>query len=194
MLPSPLEVRAQPIHRLIDEDKTGFYLKKCSSNSGRGHRTCRVQCPTPYRQNEANLNVILVFESVNANIPVHMDGSIEKPRKWFRLTVDNVDQFIFGGLVNEILNKIEKHPLPGNYDLHKIIIWNNLRAHKTPFVTNIIEDRESENRFEPVDRPPYIPKLAPIEYVFCELAAELSRQCNRNWKMEDLSWKCIDII
>jgi len=49
----------------------------------------------------------------------------------------------------------------------KFIIWDNLRAHKTPFVTNIIEDRESENKFESVDRPPYAPKLAPMEYVFC---------------------------
>jgi len=96
-----------------------------------------------------------------------MDGSIERPRTWFRLTVDNIDQFISGGFINEILDNIERYPLPSNYDLHKIIIWDSLRAHKTPFVTNIIEDRESENKFESVDRPPYAPKLAPMEYVFC---------------------------
>jgi len=159
-----------------------------------GHRPCRVWCPAHYRQNEAKLNFILAFKSGNANIPAHMDDSIERPWKWFRLTVDNVDQFTFGVLINEILDNIERYPLPVNYDLHKTIIWHNLRAHKTPFVTNIIEDRESENIFESVDRPPYVPKLALIEYVFCELAAELIRRCNRNWTMEDLRWNCIDII
>ena len=138
--------------------------------------------------------MILAVESGNANIPAHMDGSIQRPRKWFRLTVDNVDQFIFGGFINEVLTNIEQHPLPGNYDHHKILLWDNLRAHKTPFVSNIIEDRATDNIFESVDRPPYAPKLAPIEYAFCELSAELSRRCNRNWTMRDLRWNTADII
>ena len=79
MLPLPLGVRAQPIHRLIDVDKTGFYIKKCSLNYRRGHITCRVWCPAHYRWNEAKLNIILAVKSGKANIPSHMDDSIEKP-------------------------------------------------------------------------------------------------------------------
>ena len=193
-LPPPLGVHGVPIHRMVDIDETAFYLKKCSGNYGRGHTTCRVRFHAHYRRNKAKLNVILAVESGNANIPAHLDGSIERPRKWFRLTVDNVDQFIFGNFINEILSDIEQRPLPGNYDDHKIIIWDNLRAHKTPFVTHIIEDRISQNIFESVDRPPYAPKLAPIEYFFCELSAELTRRCQRNWTMRDLRRECIDII
>ena len=193
-LPPPLGVHMQPVHRLIDVDETGFYLKKCSSNYGRGHRTCRVRCPAHYKRNEAKLNVILAVESGNANIPAHLDGSLERPRKWMRLTVDNLDQFIFGGFINEILDNIENHPLQGGYDDHKIILWDNLRAHKTAFVTNIIEDRASPNIFESVDRPPYSPKLAPIEFIFCELAAELSRRCTRDWTMDDLRRNVVDIV
>ena len=104
-----------------------------------------------------------------------MDGSLHCPRNWLRITVENVDQFIFGGFVNEILDNIERFPVQGDYDMNRVIIWDNLRAHKTPYVTTIIEDRHSPNNFSSVDHPPYCPKLAPIEYIFCELAAELGR-------------------
>ena len=59
-----------------------------------------------------------------------------------RLTVDIVDQFIFDGFINEILDNIETHPVPGDYDSNKIILWDNLCVHKPPFVAHIIEYRE----------------------------------------------------
>ena len=193
-LPPPLGVHTLPVHRLVDIDETAFYLKKCSKNYGRGHRTCRVRVPSHYRRNESKINVILAVESGNPNIPPHRDGSLQRPRKWLRMTVENVDQFIFGGFVNEILHNIEQHPVQGGYDDHKVIIWDNLRAHKTPYVTNIIEDRPSTNNFSSIDRPPYCPKIAPIEYIFCELAAELGRRCQRDWTIVDLRRNIIDIV
>ena len=35
--------------------------------------------------------------------------------------------------------------------------------------------------------------LAPIEFVFCDLAAELSRRCKRDWTMDDLRRNVIAI-
>ena len=134
------------------------------------------------------------MESGNANIPAHLDGSLQRPRKWLRLTIDNVDQFIFGGFVNEILHSIEQHPVPGDQDQHKIIIWNNLRTQKMPYVTNIIEDRESPNNYTSVDRPPYCPKIAPIGFTFYELAAELGHRCERKWTMVELRRNIMDIV
>ena len=87
----PLGVHTQLFHRLIIVNETVFYLKKCYSNDGRGHRNCRVRCPAHYKINEAKLNVILVVEIENANISAHLDGNIAQPRKWMRLTVENVD-------------------------------------------------------------------------------------------------------
>jgi len=110
------------------------------------------------------------------------------------MTIDNVDQFIFGGFIHEILNNIETHPVQGGYDDNRIIIWDNSAAHKTPYVTNIIEGRESANSFSSIDRPPYCPKLAPVEFVFCKLAAELARRCVRDWTVADLRRNIIDII
>ena len=193
-LPPPLGMHNVPIHRGIDCDETGICLKKCSSNYGRGHKTCRVRYPSHYRRNDMKINLIMAVEAGNPNIPNHLDGSVARPRKWLRMTTDNVDQFIFGGFINEILTNIETHPVQGGYDDNRIIIWDNLAAHKTPFVTNIIEDRASNNNFSSVDRPPYCPKMAPIEFVFCELAAELARRCVRGWTMADVRRNIIDIV
>ena len=73
-----------------------------------------------------------------------------------------MDHFIFGGFVNDILDNIDRFPVHGNHDTNRIIIWDNLRAHKIPYVTTIIGDRPSPNNFSSVDRPSYCPKLAPI--------------------------------
>ena len=50
------------------------------------------------------------------------------------------------------------------------------------------------NHFYSVDHPPYRPKLAPIEYVFCELAAELSRKCQRDWGLNIIRAYIYDIL
>jgi len=60
------------------------------------------------------INVILAVESGNPNIAPHLDGSIQRPRKLLRLTIENVDQFISGGFVNKILYNIEQHPVQGD--------------------------------------------------------------------------------
>ena len=91
----------------------------------------------------------------------------------------------FGWFVNDILYNIERFPVHGNYNMNHVIIWDNLRAHKTPYATTIIGDCPSPNNFSSVDRPPYYPKLALIEYIFCELAVELGRRCTHDWTMVD---------
>ena len=75
-----------------------------------------------------------------------------------------------------------------DYANHKTILWDNLRAHKTPFFINMIEDREYQNAFASIYRPPYAPKLAPIEYILCELSAELCGRCNQDWIMDYLRY------
>lgn len=63
------------------------------------------------------------------------------------------------------------------------IIWDNLHAHKTPYVTHNIEGRVSHIHLSLVDRPPYCTKIVPIEYIFYELAAEqeMHTRMNDEW-------------
>ena len=192
-LPPPLGIHNTPIHRLIDIDKTGFYLKKFSSNYGRGHRTYRMRF-LHYRRNDTKINVILVVESGNLNIPPQLDGIIERPRKWLRLSMDNVNQFLFGGFVHEILHNIETTPPLRWIWRWQIIIWDNLRAHKMSYVTNLIDERVIHHNFCLVYYPPYCLKITPIEYICCELAAELSWRCVREWTVIDLRRNINDIV
>ena len=63
--------------------------------------------------------MILTVESGNVNIPTRLDGSIERPMKCLRLSIENVDQFVFSGFINEIITNIEVHLFPGGYDDQK---------------------------------------------------------------------------
>ena len=60
--------------------------------------------------------MILACEAGSDNLPAHMDGSINWPCIWIRLIQTSVNQFIFGGFVNEILANIEYYPVAGDYD------------------------------------------------------------------------------
>ena len=102
------------------------------------------------------------------------------------MTQDNVDQLVFGEFIKKILSNIEYHPVADGYDNEKCIMWENLSAHKTEYVTNIVRDRELHNNFYLVDRPPYRPKTAPIEYICSGLEVELVRQCQRSCTIIDL--------
>ena len=184
--PPPLGIRGVDIYKLCDIDETGFYLKSCARKYGRGHTTCRVRHPSHYTRNERKVNVIMGVEPGNPNLARGTLGSREAPMRWIYMTQDSVDQFVFGDFVNIILSNIEDHPVADGYDDEKCIMWDNLSVHTTAYVTNVIRDRASHNNFYSVNRPPYRPKIAPIEYIFCELAAELERRCLRSWTIVDL--------
>ena len=192
-LPPPLGVSGVRSHQLIDIDETGFYLKSCAGGYGRGHTSCRVRCPSHYKRNEPKVNVILAIEPGNPNIERHLDGSVERPRRWIHVSQENCDQWLFGDFMDMILRDIETNPVEGGYDDSRCVLWDNLVLHKTPYVTTKIQDRLSDNHFYSVDRPPYRPKMAPIEYVFCELADELARRVRREWVIDDLRWNIYDI-
>ena len=191
--PPPLGISDVSRFRLIDVDETGFYLKTINTKYGRAHTTNRVRHPAHYTRSEPKVNVILGVEPGNPLLPPNVDGSIQRPRRWISVTQINCDQFVFGDFIDTMLIDIEQHPVPEGYDNERCIIWDNLAAHKTPYVTTIIRDRPSNNNFYSVDRPPYRPKIAPIEYIFCELAAELALRCTREWNIDELRRNIYDI-
>ena len=98
----------------------------------------------------------------------------------------SINQFIFGDFVNSILTDLENHPVPDGFDNNRCIIWDNLNVHKTEYVTHLIRDRPTQNHFFSVDRPPYRPNIAPIEYIFCEVLLELAGRCKRSWTIDTL--------
>ena len=190
----PLGVCGVPMHQLIDIDETGFYLSSCGSNYGRGYSCVRVRVPAHYFRREMKIDVLVGIEAGNPNLPAHVDGSVQRPRRWYKITYENCDMFTFGDFCDEICTDIETDPVPGGYDNEKVFMWDGLAAHDTAYVIQTIQGRPSNNVYHTVTRPPYRPKIAPIEYIFCELAGELDRRVKREWTPVDLRRNIIDIM
>ena len=87
---------------------------------------------------------------------------------------------------DEICTSLENEPVNGVYDDEQVLMWDGLNVHKTGLVMQTIQARPSHNVFHTVTRPPYRPKIAPIEYVFCELAYELNTVVKRDWTTVEL--------
>ena len=145
-----------------------------------------------YTRNIPSVNLILAVEPGNpALVPDHVRGSLAKPRRWFILTQRNTDQHLFGDFMEMMCQDIETNPVLG--DERKILLWDNLSVHLTDYVTNVIENRQGATEFIAIPRLPYKPRLAPVEYIFCEVAMELSWRIMRHWTFQTL-WRNIHNI
>ena len=87
-----------------------------------------------------------------------------------------------------VLSDIEENPVPGDFDNERYIMWDNLSSHLTGLVTSTVELRPSRPQysFTIVPRPPYQPKYAPVEYMFCEVAMRLTYLVKPNWTLLNL--------
>ena len=70
-------------------------------------------------------------------------------------------------------------------------MWDNLQSHKAPIVyQTVIGDNNflpgAQCLFDIVLRPPYQPKYAPIEYIFCEIACRLKQRAQAEWSTMDM--------
>ena len=178
---------------LTDVDETGFYLSSIKSTYVRGRRTYRVCYPSHYPRSEPKINVVMAIEASCQLVQLFVDGSVMFPRRWLFVSQNNCNQYMFGDFIDLILSSIESASVPGDVDDKRCIIWDNLSLHKTAYVTNNIFGRPSLNYFFSVDHPPYRPIMAPIEFICCELASELSRRVHENWTVDDLRRSIVDI-
>jgi transposase len=183
-----------PRFRLIDIDETHFDLKSTASKYGYALGPVRVRDTAHFKRGDTAINVILAVEPGNANLPDHVLGSVYHPRKWFRITTKTVDDQVFADFVDEICKDIEENPVSHDTDKERIFMWDNLAAHKTPLVLSTMENRETDHVFHSICRPPYQPKFAPIEYIFCQLSTELRRRVKQRWTKENLRDEVHNII
>ena len=181
------------LDRLIDVDKTGFYISNMKTEYGCGNTTCRIRYTSHYTRSEPKVNVIMNIEAESYTMQPFVDCSIIFLRRWLFISQNNCYQYMFGDFIEFILSSIENAPAPGNINDNQCIIWDNLSLHKMAYVINNIFGRPTRNRFISVDRPPYRPTMAPIEFTFCELAAELSRRVYEDWTVDNLCWNVVNI-
>ena len=83
-----------------------------------------------------------------------------------------MDEFDY--YLNWLVDDLELNPIPGIPVEGRVFLWDNLSSHLTPLIYNSVAARNAGHRINP--RPPYRPWIAPIEFIFCQLAC-LIRQC-----------------
>jgi len=135
----------------------------------------------------------MAIESGDTRLPPSVGGSIQQSRRWVHISQVNCDQYVFGDFLEIILLDLENNPVSGTSDNGIRLLWDNLSLHKIAYLTHIIEGHPSFNRFISVDRQTYRPEIAPIEYMFCDVAAELSRRVKRGWNTQMMRNKLFDI-
>ena len=174
--------------RLTDTDEAQFSLVKVESKKGYAFTRHRVRDPGHYTRSMASVNLLMTVEAGNPYIAGYSRGSVMNPRKWWRITMGTTNQVVFSDYINYVCTDIERDPLPDGFDSQKYFMWDNLSVHSTAMVSATLELRESRDRFRfiPICRPPYQPKIAPIEYIFGELTMMLSRRCAKDWDTQRL--------
>ena len=170
-LPPPLGVWQVNVSTLIDIDEMGFYLKGLASKSGRAYTSCWVRHPSHYRSRcwRKYPKTQTVDTYIAGQLRPFFGGILSKASHWtWRIT------------------RYQVMSMMGD-------AFCGLTLHKMVYVMHAIEGCSIFNQFISFDRPPYRPKIAPIEYVFCEVAAELSRRVKRGWNTQVVHNKLFDI-
>lgn len=183
-----------PFYRLIDVKEAKFCLSEIERSVGQNLTCFRVHDTGHYSHNAPSLTLVLAVEPGNPHLSPHIYGSIFNPRKWWRITTVSVNQIIFAEFLEHICNDIETNPVPGGYDLQCYFLWDNLSVHNTAIVENTLEIRPTNHSFVAIPRPPYQPKYAPIEYIFCEIACRLADMVEEHWTTRELRNAIIQCI
>ena len=180
--------------KLLDVDETRFRLKEIEPKYGYALRPCRIRDTGHYKRGDQDVVLLMAIEPGNFDIPADQNGSTANPRSWWLLTDKNVDQHVFAKFIDSVCSNIEEYPLDG--DDERIFLWDNLSAHQTGIVSTTLEDRptKNEHKFISIPRPPYQPKWAPIEYIFCQVASALSRHVEKEWTNEIMKNELHDIL
>jgi transposase len=180
-IPPPIGVFGQPRKKLIDTDECGISLEKTNKSIGHAHTTIRVRKPGHYTK-DTKWTVICGIEPGDPTLPPNVDGSIQRPRRWFKVSdIAGTNQVAFAEFCDYMLTDIETNPTPNGNDDDRLLMWDNLGAHLTLLVYQTVQGRPTANVFEIVRRPPYQPKYGPIEYIFCELGDQLRKLSTENW-------------
>ena len=103
------------------------------------------------------------------------------------------DQFVFAEFIESICIDLEANPA-SQYDNLRVFMWDNLSAHLTAHVHETVKNREGDSAFEIVARPPYQPKVAPIEYKICDVCLALQRFIDRTDDLDSLEVRTYKIV
>jgi len=100
-------------------------------------------------------------------IPPERDGSIQNPRRWFRVGYSTgTTIYTFANFVREVNENIDANPAEGDVDDYHVYMWDNLWSHTNALIYNVVENWPGDRAKEIILRSPYQPKFDPTEYFF----------------------------
>ena len=97
----------------------------------------------------------------------------------------------FADFADTIFKDIEAHLVPGNTDVERFFLWDNLGSYPTTTVDLVVRYRPvlRPTLFHSTPRAPYQPKWGPIEeykILLLDVVSAVSKSAMRKWKLSDL--------
>ena len=173
--PPPIGINGIRRSLLIDVDEFDIDLTKTARKFGHSHCSLRIRKAGHFTR-DTRIHVVIAIEPGDPNLPLNARGSVGRPRKWIRFyDVGTFDEARFVAFVDYVCADLEMHPVSQD-DRTRVFIWDNLSAHKTDLVYQTVEGRPAPSLFRIVCRPPYQPKVAPVEYKICDICQYCVRQ------------------
>jgi hypothetical protein len=172
-LPPPLGVAGIQRRKLKDLDECSIYMEQCNPIYGYSHKMIRIRKAGHYVKGK-KITIICAVEPGDPTLQANVDGSVENPRRYWKIYREGgTTQVRFAAFVDHVLQQLELSGLQNDND--RILMWDNLQSHLTPFIYQTVYGRPSPNRFRIVRRPPYQPKYGPIEYILLNLPSDYSK-------------------
>lgn len=178
--PYPAGVLGEPRRFFIDVDECGLVLDDANPHYGHAVRGLRVRRPGNYGRGLVKITVILAVEPGDPALPAHVNGSVEWPRMWARVSTDvgtTADTYK-AFLEQDVMDTFPPHE-PQRHFLH-----DNLTSHKRPDVVEAVYRRGHKLTC----RPPYRPHDGPIEWVFDQLACAVRDRWGEISDEQELIW------
>ena len=178
--------------KFIDIDEFAVEHRKLNRTKGWGLSCYRVRTVGNYTK-DTKLTVILAIEAGDPRLGDDEEGSIARPRRWIKVRrVGGTDADAFASFCDEVCSLISGPMHIPITDDHRVLLWDNLRAHMTPIVYQTIEGRGGATRFSILPRPAYQPKLGPIEYKICDLLLDMQYNTEGKMNLDQMEAAIID--
>ena len=178
--------------KFIDIDEFAVEHRKLNRSKGWGLSCYRVRTVGNYTK-DTKLTVILAIEAGDPRLGDGEEGSTARPRRWIKVRrVGGTDADAFASFCDEVCSMIEGPMHIPITDDHRVLLWDNLRAHMTPIVYQTIEGRGGPTRFSILPRPAYQPRLGPIEYKICDLLLDMQYNTEGKMNLDQMEQAIID--
>jgi hypothetical protein len=182
--PSPTGIFQVPQCQLINVDEFCITIKKCNCTEGWALEFLCVRKDGHYHLG-AKITVLFAIEPRDPRLHPLVRGSVQHPRHWVRCmhgvgTTIN----IFHNVCDHKCLEIEQFGVPVMDD-HCIFLWDDLAAHHSAYIHQMVTGRASPRQLSIVAHPQYHPKFGTIEYKICELTNILRMEKELTWTKQE---------